>query len=403
MGRKTDELLERARALPELRFGQREIPVVLKAEGARLYDVDNIGYVDYLAGGGAAILGYGNQFVLDAVRKVLASGVPAGAHVVQELDLVEELERFVPWGAAWWFCRNQDEAMSVLMPWLRTTTGKDVILRLDGGGAFHDDGFTPSGQAVRGGATREVPGWDVERIEAALSGGGSKVAAMVVDPLLTGAGVVPPPADAIARIARACEASSILLVMDERVAGFRVHRGGGAGLAGITPDIAVYGGALGGGFPIGGVAFRAGLDAEPTSDLGLQAPHVISIAAAEAVLSVLKNDAIYERLEARTAQLSDGVRALAERFSRPLTVNRVGSVFALYPSQTPVTSAAAAAALDGAWCRRLVGALKGEGVLLPSRPGATAFISNAHGAKDVDETLAAVERVMMRLHQEDLP
>ncbi len=401
MGRKTDELLERARALPELRSGLREIPVVLKAEGARLYDVDNIGYVDYLAGGGAAILGYANQFVLDAVKKVLATGVPAGAHVVQEIDLVEALERFVAWAAAWWFCRNQDEAMSVLLPWLRATTGKNVILRLDGGGLFHDEGPAPA--AAREIAIREVPGWDLERIEAALSGGGSKVAAIVVDPLLTAAGVVPPPEGALARIAVACQQSSILLVMDERVSGFRVHRGGGAGLAGITPDVAVYGGALGGGFPIGAVAFRAGLDAELTSGNGLQAPHVISIAAAEAVLSVLKNDAIYERLEARAAQLSDGVRALAERFSRPLTVNRVGSVFAFYSSQAPITTATAAAALDGAWYRRLVGALKGEGVLLPARPGAAAFISNAHGAKDIDETLAAVERVMMRLHQEDLP
>jgi glutamate-1-semialdehyde 2,1-aminomutase len=86
-----------------------------------------------------------------------------------------------------------------------------------------------------------------------------------------------------------------------------------------------------------------------------------------------------------------------------LTVNRVGSVFALYVSAKPVTSCRLAQRADATTYWRFAEGLRAEGVLLPRQPGGAAFLSSAHGAKDVEETLAASERVLMRLHQEDLP
>jgi len=121
------------------------------------------------------------------------------------------------------------------------------------------------------------------------------------------------------------------------------------------------------------------------------------------VLSILKNDTVYERLEARAQQLSDGISGLAARFSRPIVVNRAGSVFAMYVSREPVLSAEAALQADRAAYRRLADGLLAEGILLPRVSGRAAFISSAHGVKDVEETLAACERVLLRHHQEDLP
>jgi glutamate-1-semialdehyde 2,1-aminomutase len=166
----------------------------------------------------------------------------------------------------------------------------------------------------------------------------------------------------------------------------------------------VYGGALGGGFPIGVVGFRAGID-EPVQkgDGRMPTPHPVSLAAAEAVLSILKNDTVYERVEERAVQLVSGIEGLASRFQRPITVNRVGSVFALYMAAKPVTNCRAASRADATTYWRFAEGLRGEGILLPRQPGGAAFLSSAHGAKDVEETLAACERVLLRLHQEDLP
>ena len=399
MGRRQDELIEKAASVPFLRVGADRVLVAHKAEGPRVFDVDNVGYIDYIGAGGASIVGYANQFVLDAVRKVLAGGIPEGFHVPQEVDLAETLGRFLPWVGSWWFCRSQDEAFRHVLQWARQTTGKKRFLVLDGGAPLRVG--APADLAIEpGNPIREVRGWDVPKILAALTSGGSKLAALIVDPLMGRFGVVPPPDGVLQEIAEACRDNDVLFVMDERVSGFRVHRGGASALAGVVPDAAVYGAALGGGFPIGVVAFREaqppldGVDPVPT-------PHPAALGAADAILSILKNDAVYEQLEKRTDQLVTGLLSLAERFEWPLVINRVGSVFAIYLTDKPVDSQRRLKASDGEGYRRFAELLQTEGILVPSEPGRAAFVSSNHGAKDIDETLAACEKVLLKLHQED--
>ncbi len=403
MGERLDRLMERARSLPELREHADGLPVAQKAEGARIYDVENHGYIDYTGGRGAAILGYANQFVLDAVRKTLSAGVPDGLHTPLEVELAESLERFVPWAASFSLFRSQDEALRAAVQGARQLTGRDVVLVVEGSGSPSLDDLVLSGGRSKG-FVREVPAWDVDRIEAALAAGASKTAALVVDPLATRFGVIPPPEGLLPRLAEVCRHHGVLLVLDERVTGFRVARDGAAGWAGVEPDLAIYGGALGGGFPIGVLAWRDGLE-RSTGPAGhvFPTPHPASLAAAEAVLSILKNDAVYERLEERTSQLIGGLASLAERFGRPLVINAVGSVFSLYVSREPVTDRPSAQAADGDAYRRLASGLREEGVLLPLQGLQPLFLSHAHSQKDVEETLAAWERVLLKLHQEDLP
>ncbi len=401
MGRLSDELRERAAGLPGLRSGIERSVVALKAQGSRVYDLDNVGHLDYLGGGGSTILGFANQFVLDAVRKVLLTGVPDGFHVPQEVDLADSLHHMLPWVANWWLCRNQDEAVWQLLNWARETTGRKHILMMDGGARLR----VTTGEAEdRVLPIRELPGWDLDRIAVAVESEATPPAALVVDPLMTRIGVVPPPDGTLGAIAETCRRAGVLLVFDERVSGFRVDRGGAAALADVIPDVAVYGGALGGGFPIGVVAFREGIEEPIQKGEGrMPTPHPVSLAAAEAVLSILKNDTVYQRLEERTEQLVNGVLNLAEQFGRPMTINRVGSVFAVYMTANPVTRKSDVEAADGTAYWRFAQALRGEGVLLPRQPGGASFVSSAHGGKDIEETLAACERVLLQLQQEDLP
>lgn len=402
MGQRRDELLARGTVVPELLASAQVYPVPLKAQGVRVYDVDNIGYIDYVGGGGAAIVGYAHQYLLDAVRKVLVNGIPDGMHLPQEVDLAESLQPMVPWAGSWWFTRTSEEALRGVLLWARRATGRDLFLVLDGGAPISSGSRLTADRDQA--FCREVPGWDLERIEAALAAGGSKVAALIVDPLMTRVGLIPPPPDALPRIAEACRRAGALLILDERVSGFRVHRGGAAARWGVVPDVALYGGALAGGFPLGAVAFGRAFERPALGDdAPLPAPPAVSLAAAEAVLSILRNETTFERLEGRTEQLVSGIVAFGERFSRPIRVNRVGSVFALYLSRQPVVDRMSAERSDDAAYRRLVGALRSDGVLFPPEPLTPAFVSNAHGAKDVDETLDIWERVLHRLHQEDLP
>jgi glutamate-1-semialdehyde 2,1-aminomutase len=401
MGRRHDELMAKAESVPLLRSGSGRLLVAQKAEGPRVYDIDNAGYIDYIGAGGATIVGYANQFVLDAIRKVLQGGIPEGFHVPQEVELARTLSQFLPWVGSWWFCRSQDEAFRNVLQWARERSGNRKFLVLDGGaalrvGALHSSAVDPSNPI------REVPGWDVTKILAALTSGSSKLAGVIIDPLMGRFGVVPPPGGALQEIEEACHDTGVPFILDERVSGFRVHRGGMAARLGVTPDVAVYGAALGGGFPIGVAAFRevqpplTNFDAVPT-------PHPVSLAASEAILSILKNDSVYERLDERTEQLVSGLLGLAERFSRPMTINRLGSVFAIYLTATPVANSKDVDAADAEAYRKLAMNLRGEGILFPADPARAAFVSSTHGAKDIEETLAACERVFLRIHQEDQP
>lgn len=397
MTRQRDELLQRARILPELTAWAADQPLAVKAQGARIYDADGVGAIDYIGAGGAAIVGYGNQFVLDAVRKALATGVADGFHIPLEVDLGESLVQLLPWTGSWWLSRSSDEACRALLHWIRTSTGRDLVMVLDGGAPLPVGGW-PSGHGDGGDGFVELPGWDLGRMEVELRARAGEVGALVVDPLMTGFGVVPPPDGALERIAAVCRECRVLLVLDERVSGFRIRRGGAAAWAGVSPDAALYGGALGGGFPIGAVAFARHLEPGPLGGtLRLPAPHPVSLAAAEATLSILKNSSIYERLEERTGQLASGMLELAQRFALPLKINRVGSVFSLDPSTSPGRGPRAVRDVDRTTYGRLVEGLRAEGVLLPRQVAGAAFVSTAHGAKDVEETLAACERVVAGL------
>ena len=400
MGRRHDELMERAASVPVLRACDSQSLIAQKAEGPRVYDVDNVGYIDYIGAGGATIVGYANPFVLDAVRKVLQGGIPEGFHVPLEVELAKTLGHFLPWVSSWWFCRSQDDAFQNVLHWARQTTGKKHFIVLDGGAPLRVG--APAGLSIQpSNPIREVKGWDVQKIIAAITSGSSKVAALIIDPLMGRFGVVPPPDGVLQEIAEACQTAGVLLVLDERVAGFRVRRGGASELSGITPDVAVYGAALGGGFPIGVVAFR-----EPPVTLDypdpVLTPHPVSLAASEAILSILKNDAVYERLDERAGQLVHGLLELAEKHSRPMTINRMGSVFAIYFTGEPVVNHKGLKVSDGDAYRRFAALLRDEGTLLPREPGRAAFVSSTHGAKDIDETLSACDRVLLAL-QKDLP
>ena len=402
MGQQHDELLERAALLPALKIGTAGSIVARKAQGPRVYDLDNIGYIDYLGGGGSSMVGFANQFVLDAVKKVLEFGVPHGFHVAQEVELAEKLAQFLPWVGCWCLCRNHDEAMRMVLSWARRRSGRERILAFSGGADLQ---LGVAGRCDDCDATiRLISSWRTDRIVDAVRKGSETAAALVLEPLMTRFGLIPLEPDAVAEIADACRERDVLLVLDERVSGFRLARGGAAAWAGITPDAAVYGPALGGGFPIGAFGINAELNgAEAFGPEVSASPHPVSLAAAEAVLSILKNDTTYERLEERSAQLADGIRNLADRFQRSMAVNRVGSVFALYLGVTEVASGSAAKQADEDGYRRLARGLRGEGVLLPPVQGGPAFVSAAHGAKDIEATLAAFEKVLPGFHQEDLP
>lgn len=416
MAPRADELLAQARAVAPLvaHRGQQGI-FLAKAQGCRVFDADNVGLVDLTAGGGCCLLGYANQYVLDAVRKATTLGLASGFASTSEVELAEACSELLPNYAPWVFTSSETEAFELAIRFCRRHTGRMRLVVFDG----NRPGAVETLQVIPGGpvglslpriagllpelarTVRVVPWGNTEALVRVLDEVGVDTAAVILDPIASQCGVIPPEPAFLQKVRELTRNVGALLVLDETLTGFRLDRGGANQVFRIDADVLVLGGVLGGGVSnLGAVAFAKHLQATVGEEVA-PPPSPLAVAAALATLSVLRNDAGYVRLEERSAQLEAGVLALAEKFERPLKINRVGSIFSLSFSRQGVRDAQTAAACDQGTYRRFFEAVKDNGALLPARSPAPAFLSLAHGVKDVEAALQAMEVALRKMQKED--
>lgn len=416
MAPRADELLAQAKAMVPLVAHRGEQGIVLaKAQGCRVFDADNVGLVDLTGGGGSCLLGYANQYVLDAVRKATTLGLAAGFASASEVELAETCSEFLPNYGPWVFTSSETEAFELAVRFCRRQTGRMRLVVFDG----NRSGAVETLQVIPGGpvglslpriagllpelmrTVRVVPWGNAEALARVLDEVGVDTAAVILDPIASQFGVIPPDPHFLQKVRELSRNVGALLVLDETLTGFRLDRGGANQLFHLDADVLVLGGVLGGGVStLGAVAFAKHLDATVGDEVA-PPPSPLAVAAALATLSVLRNDAGYLRLEERSAQLEAGVQALAEKFERPLRINRVGSIFSVSFSRQGVRDAQSAAACDQVTYRRFYEAVKDNGALLPAKSPAPAFLSLAHGVKDVEAVLQAMEIALRKMQKED--
>jgi glutamate-1-semialdehyde 2,1-aminomutase len=212
--------------------------------------------------------------------------------------------------------------------------------------------------------------------------------------------VVPPAAGFLEGLRTVTGEHGALLILDEVITGFRVGPNGAAALYGVTPDLIVLGKVLGGGMPLAAFGGRAKLmslvaPSGPVYQAGTYAAHPLSVAAALATLSVLDGDpGLYERLEAAGRRMAQGLEDAAARARVPLRVQRVGSMWTAFFSAAGMESWDQSVGVDreryGAFFRGMLG----RGVLLPPSQFECAFLSLAHGQREIDATLDAARAAL---------
>lgn len=416
MGLRADELIAQARVLAPLAARRGEEGILLaKAQGCRVFDVDNVAFVDLLGGGGTNLLGYGNQYLLDAVRRASTFGLAAGFHAAAEVELLELLSELLPDYGPAVLTPAESEAWDLALRWCRRDTGRQRLVVFDGNRRGSTEALQVSAAGPLGMSqplvagippelarlVRVVPWGDVDAFTDVLTEVGIDTAAVVLDPIASLFGVLRPGAEFLEVVQKRTRAVGARLVLDETLTGFRLARGGAIEAFGLQPDVVVLGGALGGGVSsIGAVTWPRHLQASPGDELPAPAPP-IAVLAATATLSVLRNESVHQRLEERGAQLQSGIEALADKFGRSLRCTRVGSIFSCCFSRTGVSDGTSFARVDQDLWARFVKGVRENGVLLPSRSAVTSFISHAHGVKDIEKVLAAFEVTLRRMQKED--
>ena len=212
-------------------------------------------------------------------------------------------------------------------------------------------------------------------------------------------GCVPPAPGFLEGLREITSRDGALLILDEVMTGFRVAAGGAQERFGVEADITTLGKIIGGGLPVGAYGGSRKImeklsPAGPIYQAGTLSGNPLAVAAGLATLRLLGEPGVYERLETLGRHLEKGVTTAIEKNGWPLCFQRVGAMFCLYFSKTPVTNYAEAKASDTQkFARYFHGMLENGVYLAPSRFEA-GFLSLAHEEADLDRVIATGAEVL---------
>lgn len=320
----------RARAvLPAGGFGNFDPGVFIReGHGSRVWDEDGREYVDYLIGSGPMLLGHGHPEVIEAVRQQLPRGMTFFANNATGVELAEEICAAVPCAEQLRYVSSGGEADMYAMRLARAFTGRDRIVKFEGGyhgmSAEAQMSLAPARmvnfpQAVPDSAgipdsvrseMRIAPFNDIAYLRSLLAEEGDRVAAIIVEPLQR---IIPPEPGFLQALRDEADRYGIVLIFDEVVTGFRFAWGGAQALYGVVPDICTLGKVIGGGFPLAAVAGRAEIMAHFDKaavgadkwlmQLGTLSGNPVAAAAGLKTLEILRRDGQYDRLRGNGRRL----------------------------------------------------------------------------------------------------
>src|SRR5258708_2603768 len=387
------------------------------AQGSRIFDVDNLQYIDCVGSWGPMILGHGHRYGVEAVKKAATRGFSFGAPTVGEIELAEMMAQAIPSIEMVRLVNSGTEATMSALRLARAATGRKKIIKFDGGYHGHGEGLLV--KAGSGGATFNVPDSagvakevteltisvpynNLKAVREAMDG---EVAAVIVEPVAGNMGCVPPAEGFLQGLRDICTESGALLILDEVMTGFRVAYGGAQSLYNVKPDITTLGKIIGGGMPIGAYGGSRELmqlvsPLGPMYQAGTLSGNPIAVAAGKATLGVLKNSSIYADLEERSGEFRTGVTKSAEKHGVPLTVNRVGSMWTIFFTEGPVTDYESANRSNRDKFARFFHLMLAEGVYLPPSQLEAAFFSAAHAKKDILQLIERADRVLKKINWE---
>jgi glutamate-1-semialdehyde 2,1-aminomutase len=382
---------------------------VARADGSRIFDVDGKSYIDFVGSWGPLILGHAPSVVVETLGEVARRGTSYGAPTAAEVDLASAITTAFPSMEMVRLVSSGTEAAMSAIRLARGATGRDVIVKFDGGYHGHADSLLV--KAGSGGATFGVPDSagvpaalaaltltlpynDVPAIRAAFSARGAEIAAVIVEPVAGNMGVVPPAPGFLEALRELTTAHGALLVFDEVITGFRIAYGGAQEKYGIAADLTCLGKIIGGGLPVGAYGGRRDLMERvaplgPVYQAGTLSGNPLAVAAGLATLKALRAPGVYERLDALGARMHDGLTRAAEKAGVALTVNRVGSMLTAFFCAGPVTDYESAKRADRDRYARYFHAMLARGIALAPSQFEAAFISLAHTDADLDAAARA--------------
>lgn len=404
---------------------------VERAEGAHKWDVDGNEYVDYRGGHGALILGHNPPAVLKRTQEQLLLGSHYGAGHPLEVRWGQIIQEMIPSAEKVRFVASGSEANLMALRLARAYSGKTKIVRflshfhgwhdhMAFGVSDHFDGTpTPGVLKEIADSVLLAPPNDIAETRRIIESD-SDIAAVIIEPTGGGFGQSPLTRAFLEELRAITQARDIVLIFDEVVTGFRVHKNGVQGLWNILPDMTTLAKIAAGGMPGGAVCGKAAimdhLDFEAMAAKGLdKIPHQgtfnanpVSAAAGIATLEIVRDTDVCERVNASGEKMRAMLNRVFEDEDVAWAAYGTFSAFFVYtnPDALPIVpSAFDPLALDpmvlkksSPFTNKLSLALLLNGVDTGGKPGGK--FSTAHTNADLEHTAEAM-RAAIRLLRDD--
>lgn len=379
---------------------------VERARGSHIWDADGNDLIDYVGTWGPAILGHAPAVVRDAITAAVEDGVSFGTPNPREVEMARTICKWVPSVEKVRMVNSGTEATMSCIRLARGFTGRDRIVKFEGCYHGHVDsllvkagsGALTHGQPDSAGVpaafadlTTTLPFNDTTAFRSLFMAEGSKIAAVIVEPVPANAGLYLPQEGFLEVLQQQCAQYGAVLIFDEVMTGFRLARGGYQERSGITPDLTALGKVIGGGLPVGAFGGRAEIMDQlspegPVYQAGTLSGNPLAMAAGLAQLHELDRVDGWTRLEEIGAAFEDGVRSALRRSGRDYVFTRIGSMFCLYFTSGQVRNLEDAKRSDrAAFARYFHACLEGGVYFAPSQFEA-GFLSLAHSPDDIART-----------------
>ena len=390
-------------------------PFLARASGAYLWDAEGKRYIDYLGSWGPMIVGHTHPAVVEAVQAAAGRALSFGAPTEGEIELAEEIVKLVPSIETIRLVSSGTEATMTAIRLARGHTGRSKIIKFEGCYHGHADsllvkagsGALTFGNPSSAGVPPEVAQHtivadynDLEQVKQVFQANPDSIASVIVEPVAGNMNLVLPAAGFLEGLRALCTQHGAVLILDEVMTGFRVAIGGAQQRYGIKPDLTTLGKVIGGGLPVGAVGGRRDIMEKlaplgPVYQAGTLSGNPVAVAAGLATLKLIQAPGFYETLERTTLSLVQGLAADAKTAGVAFSAQSIGSMFGIYFRDAAPRSFAEVMSCDKDRFNRFFHAMLGRGVYLAPSAYEAGFVSAAHGAAEIDATLAAARATFM--------
>lgn len=399
----------------------REPLFIKRANGSKIYDINDKEYIDYVCSWGPMILGHNHEKIAQNVIEAVGSGLSFGAPTEKEVILAEMITSIVPNIDMIRMVNSGTEAVMSALRLARGYTKRDKIIKFDGCYHGHTDSMLV--KAGSGALTLSNPDSlgvtddlakdtlianynDIESVKKIFESEKGKIAGVIIEPVAANMGLVLPEKEFLHELRALCDENNALLIFDEVITGFRLALGGAQEYFNVKADIVTFGKIIGGGMPVGAYGARKEImelvsPLGPVYQAGTLSGNPIAMAAGIAQLKELKeNTNIYSKLENNAKYLSDGLRKIADELGLNICVNNISSLVCVFFTDEKVCDFKTAKTSDTNQYARYFNLMLENGIYLAPAQFEAMFVSDAHSNEDLNKTLEMAKKVLASMKNE---